>query len=92
VAPVSSPILEFFLENVATAVLIIGYLAYELRWGRGKTLIDQMNGIVAVVIAIAEVNPDIDEDAVRNRLNGDLPADFRESESHAEMRKENDPS
>jgi hypothetical protein len=90
--PVSSPILEFFLENVATAVLIIGYLAYELRWGRGKTLIDQMNGIVAVVIAIAEVNPQIDEDAVRSRLNGDLPADFREENTDSDMKRQNDPS
>lgn len=64
-------------EQAGTALLIITYLAYELRYGRGAHVLDQLDGIIAVVIAIARENPNIDEDRVAERLNGDAPADYQ---------------
>jgi len=65
------------LEQAGTALLIIAYLVYELRWGRGAHLMDQMDGIIKVVIAIARENDNIDEERVADRLNGDAPADYQ---------------
>ena len=68
---------SFLLENLATAVLIIGYLAYELRWGRGATIMSRVDAMITVIVAIARENPNIDEDQVAHELNGDAPSQFQ---------------
>lgn len=71
---------SFFWENVLTALLIIAYIALELRMGRGKQLTEQIGSLIAIVIAMAEENPEMDEDAVRSEFNGHTPDSYKTKE------------
>lgn len=69
---------DLAIENLASGVLIVTYLGYEVRFGRGRKWSNQLEGLVAVVIALAEENPQINEDAVVDRFNGDRPAEYKD--------------
>lgn len=71
---------DLAVENLASAAVIVTYLVYEIRFGRGSKWGSQLEGLVAVVIALAEENPDIDEEAVVERFNGDRPDEYKEAD------------
>ncbi|MDT3434703.1 hypothetical protein [Haloarcula sp. 1CSR25-25] len=75
-----TPSISFLIENVLVALLIIIYLAYEIRLGRGQALASKLNGLVEVTVAIARENPNIDEERVADRLNGDAPSQFQDDD------------
>lgn len=74
--------LQFVADNALPAVIVAGYLAYEIRWGRLSTLANKLDEIIIAVVALAKENDDIDEDAVADRLNGSSPDDLRIESDH----------
>lgn len=77
-----TPSVSFLIENVLVALLIILYLGYEIHWGRGKALTNKIEGLIEVVVAIAQENPEIDEQDVADRLNGNAPSQFKKDDDH----------
>lgn len=69
--------LAFLVENVLTGVIVAGYLAYEIRWGRGQDYTDKLNGVVIILLAVVEEIDGVDEERARDRLNGERPDDYR---------------
>lgn len=74
--------LTFLVQNAVPAVLIIAYLYYEVHWGKGAQIEDHVEGVVTVVIALAEENPNINEENVADRFNGDRPSQFKDDEEY----------
>ena len=72
-----TPSFQYIVQNAGTAILIIAYLAYEIRIGRLQTLADKLDEVIIAVIALAQETDDIDEDKVADRLNGSSPDDLR---------------
>lgn len=68
------------IENMLTAVIIVAYLFYEVRFGRGARFSHKLEGLIEVTVALARENPDIDDEAVADRLNGDTPSQFVEDD------------
>lgn len=72
---------DLVLQNpLLAAVLIIGYLHYSMRFGAMATYFDTLDGLVAVVIAIAEEVDGVNEDTVHERFNGGDSNEFLEAE------------
>jgi len=71
------PSFQFVVQNLAPAVAIVAYLAYEIRYGRLETLAAKMDELIIAVVALAQETEDIDEDKVADRLNGHTPDDLR---------------
>lgn len=57
-------------QPIVAAFIVIFYLHYQLLWGRLAAYLDKLDGIVAIVIALAEEVDNVDEEAVAGRFNG----------------------
>lgn len=68
--------LTFLVQQSLTGVIVVAYLAYEIRWGRGQVAFDQLNGVTIVLLAVVEELDGVDENRAKDRLNGEQPDDY----------------
>ena len=74
---ISGPSFQFVVQNIVPAIVVVGYLAYEIRVGRLETLAAKMDEVIIAVVALAQETERVDEDKVAERLNGHSPDDLR---------------
>lgn len=63
-------LVTWVLKNGVTIPLLL-YVAYHIKWGRIREIYDNMGGIIKVLIAVAQTNDDIKEDAVQAEFASD---------------------
>jgi len=71
------PSLTFLVENALTAIVLVGYLFYEIHHGRLEVLASKVDEVIIAVIALAQENDHVDEEEIADRLNGHSPEDLR---------------
>ena len=77
---------EFILQNSLQAVLIIAYLAYELRMGRGKQFMRRLDNVTLVLLAVVEEMDDVDTAKARERLERESPDDVKNIERNGDTK------
>lgn len=81
-------LLEVLLQNSLQALLIIAYLAYELRFGRGKMFMDRLDSVTLVLLAVVEEMEEVDTKLAYRTLNEENPDRFKVER----MKKDDDES
>lgn len=72
-------ILELIIKNSLQAILIILYLAYELRLGRGKRFMDRLDNVSLVLLAVVEELDGVDTKKAYRRLGRDSAGYYKTS-------------
>lgn len=74
---------SFMLQNpVLAAMIVIAYFQWSIKHGTLSDHFDTVEGLVSVTTILAEEVEGVDEDAVRERFNGDFPADYEQVIEH----------
>lgn len=66
--------LSLLLENSITAIIIVIYLGYSMRWGKLGSIRRRIEGLADAVMALAIEHENIDEKSVAERVNGNMPS------------------
>lgn len=69
IAQVEVDIIWLMDNPMLAAVLVIAYLQYSMKFGALGAHLSQIESLTKVVIAIAHIDDDIDEEAVMNELD-----------------------
>lgn len=72
--------LAYLVENVLTAIIVISYLAYEIRWGRVSRMVDRLDGVIDVVMLLVYDSDFVDEESAEEHMNGNSIYDLIESD------------
>lgn len=64
------------LEQSITALIVISYLAYEIRWGRVNGLVERIESLSNAVVALARVEGRIKTHMVSEDIKDRSPGDY----------------